>query len=349
MGPAPTGASGVVGFGHDTHPAAPMLLNLRLSVPPELVRPVEDLLGDDPRVATMTVLPGASRVPVGDVVLVDVPREAVSEILDALEDLGLGQSGAVSVTEVDGAPFRGAHRAEQIAPGSPDDGVVWRLVREQAEADSRGSVSFYAFTIVAVALASIAVITDSSVLVVGAMVVGPEFAAIAAAATGVVLGRLEITRRAIGLLAASFATAVLVVAVLALLARAGGWVTPEAVTRARPLTGFIWQPDHWSFVVAVLAGVGGVISLTAGKASALVGVFISVTTVPALGNLALGLALWAPAEVRGSLLQLALNLAGLGLAGVLTLSVQRRAWKVTPGRQRGSAGRPRRRRRGPQQ
>jgi hypothetical protein len=69
--------------------------------------------------------------------------------------------------------------------------------------------------------------------------------------------------------------------------------------------------------------------------------------VPALGNLALGLALWAPAEVRGSLLQLALNLAGLGLAGVLTLSVQR-AWKVTPGRQRGSAGRPRRRRQGPQ-
>jgi uncharacterized hydrophobic protein (TIGR00271 family) len=164
-----------------------------------------------------------------------------------------------------------------------------------------------------------------------------------------VLGRLEITRRAIGLLAASFATAVLVVAVLALLARAGGWVTPETVTRARPLTGFIWHPDHWSFVVAVLAGVAGVISLTAGKASALVGVFISVTTVPALGNLALGLALWAPAEVRGSLLQLALNLAGLGLAGVLTLSVQRRAWKVTPGRQRGSAGRPRRRRRGPQQ
>jgi uncharacterized hydrophobic protein (TIGR00271 family) len=202
--------------------------------------------------------------------------------------------------------------------------------------------------IVAVALASIAVITDSSVLVVGAMVVGPEFAAIAAAATGVVLGRLDITRRAIGLLAASFATSVLVVAVLALLARAGGWVTPEAVTRARPLTGFIWHPDHWSFVVAVLAGVAGVISVTAGKASALVGVFISVTTVPALGNLALGLALWAPAEVRGSLLQLGLNLAGLGLAGVLTLSVQR-AWKVTPGRQRGSAGRPRPRRRGPQQ
>ena len=79
--------------------------------------------------------------------------------------------------------------------------MLWRLVQEQAEADSRGSLSFYAFMTVAVALAAIAVITDSSVLVVGAMVVGPEFAAIAAAATGIVLGQLDITRRAVWLLA----------------------------------------------------------------------------------------------------------------------------------------------------
>jgi uncharacterized hydrophobic protein (TIGR00271 family) len=316
-----------------------MLLNLRLHVPPSLVAPVQDLLGSDPRVAGLAVLPGASRVPAGDVILVDVPREAASEILDALEDLGLGDVGSVAVTEVEGAPFRGAQRAEHAAPGSPDDGVLWRLVQEQAEADSRGSLSFYAFLTVAVALAAIAVITDSSVLVVGAMVVGPEFAAIAAAATGIVLGQLDITRRAIWLLARSFVGAVLAVTVLALLARTVGWVTPGMVTHARPLTGFIWHPDHWSFVVAVLAGVAGVISLTAGKASALVGVFISVTTVPALGNLALGLAVWSPAELRGSLLQLALNLSGLVLAGVATLSVQRLGSRLPNGRRRGSGAR----------
>jgi uncharacterized hydrophobic protein (TIGR00271 family) len=316
-----------------------MLLNLRLYVPPPLMPPVQDLLDSDPRVAGLAVLPGASRVPAGDVILVDVPREAASEILDALEDLGLGDVGSVTVTEVEGAPFRGAQRAEQAAPGSPDDGVLWRLVQEQAEADSRGSLSFHAFMTVAVALAAIAVITDSSVLVVGAMVVGPEFAAIAAAATGIVLGQLRITRRAVWLLARSFTGAVVAVMVLALLARLAGWVTPEMVTHPRPLTGFIWHPDHWSFVVAVLAGVAGVISLTAGKASALVGVFISVTTVPALGNLALGLAVWSPAEVRGSLLQLAINLAGMVLAGVATLSVQRLGSRLPNGRRRGSGAR----------
>ena len=143
------GAPGVVGFGHDLHPAAaPMLLNLRLSVPPELAGPVEDLLGDDPRVATMTVLPGASRVPVGDVVLVDVPREAVSEILDALEDLGLGESGAVSVTEVAGAPFRGAHRAEHRSSGlggtEPDDHVTATNENQKTRAGGPGLFDFSA-------------------------------------------------------------------------------------------------------------------------------------------------------------------------------------------------------------
>ena len=324
-----------------------MLLNLRLYVPPSLVAQVRDLLESDPRVAGLAVLPGASRLPAGDVILVDVPREAASEILDALEDLGLGDVGSVTVTEVEGAPFRRAQRAELAAPGSPDDGVLWRLVQEQAEADSRGSLSFYAFMTVAVALAAIAVITDSSVLVVGAMVVGPEFAAIAAAATGIVLGQLDITWRAMWLLARSFTGAVLAVAVLALLARTVGWVTPGMVTHPRPLTGFIWHPDHWSFVVAVLAGVAGVISLTAGKASALVGVFISVTTVPALGNLALGLAVRSPEEIRGSLLQLGLNLLGLVLAGVATLSVQRLGSRLPNGRRRGSGPRRRLRPRAP--
>jgi hypothetical protein len=32
------------------------------------------------------------------------------------------------------------------------------------------------------------------------------------------------------------------------------------VAGARPLTGFIWRPDKWSAVVAVLAGCAGVLS-----------------------------------------------------------------------------------------
>ncbi|WBQ03430.1 DUF389 domain-containing protein [Kribbella sp. CA-293567] len=105
-----------------------------------------------------------------------------------------------------------------------------------------------------------------------------------------------------------------------------GWIDVNDVTAARPLTGFIWRPDKWSAVVAVLAGCAGVLSQTAGRSNALVGVFISVTTVSAVGDLALSLAVWAPQQIGGSAAQLGINLAGMTCAGVATLILQRVLW-----------------------
>jgi hypothetical protein len=69
-----------------------------------------------------------------------------------------------------------------------------------------------------------------------------------------------------------------------------------------------------------------VLSLTSGKVGGLSGVFISVTTVPAAGNIALGFAFTQWSEVAGSSAQLALNISGMALAGWITLLVQQRVW-----------------------
>ena len=178
----------------------------------------------------------------------------------------------------------------------------------------------------AVALAAIAVVTDSAVLVVGAMVVGPEFSAVAAASVGIVLRRPMLVWRSLRLLVLSFVVAIVVVALLALAARAGGLVTGVDVTRPRPNTGFIWHPDAWSFIVALLAGAAGALALAIEKTATMVGVFISVTTVPAAGNLALALALTEVGEIGGSLAQLGANIGGMILAGTLTLAFVRTCW-----------------------
>jgi uncharacterized membrane protein len=128
------------------------------------------------------------------------------------------------------------------------------------------------------------------------------------------------------LLLASFALAIGVVAVLALLARVFGLVTPAMVTAPRPQTGFIWHPDVWSFVVALVAGTVGVLALSLQKTSTMVGVFISVTTVPAAGNLALGLAFTNSSEILGSLAQLGINVACMLVSGVAVLALMRAAW-----------------------
>lgn len=84
------------------------------------------------------------------------------------------------------------------------------------------------------------------------------------------------------------------------------------------------------------------ISLIGNKSAVLVGVFISVTTVPAAGYVAVALVLGESAKAAGSALQLALNLAGIVTAGIAVLLLYRR---LNPaGRDTQSSDHPRRRR-----
>jgi uncharacterized hydrophobic protein (TIGR00271 family) len=311
-----------------------VMLNLRLVVPAPKAATVLATLLDDPRVTDVLHLPGAALRPAGDVISCDVTREAASDVLGWLRREGLFDDGSVVVSDLSATPSANAREVERAAPGAPDDAIVWEAVIDNAYGEARGSWSFYAFLALAVTIAAVAVITDSSILVVGAMVVGPEFAAVAALAVGLAARRRRLALQSVRLLVQSFAVAIAVTLVLALLARAAGWVDVGDVTGPRPLTGFIWRPDRWSAVVAVLAGCAGVLSQTGGRTNALVGVFISVTTVPAAGDFALSLALGATEQLRGSAAQLGLNLAGMVVAGVLTLVVQRSLWRLVLRRRR---------------
>ncbi|WP_133791028.1 DUF389 domain-containing protein [Kribbella sp. VKM Ac-2571] len=302
-------------------------MHLRLIVPSDRSDRVLNTLVADPRVTSIVRLPGAARRPEGDVVECDVTREATSDILTWLKAQGLYDEGSVALASVDAAPSRNAQAAEKAAPGAPDDAVIWDAVVDQAYNEAGGSWVYYAFLTLATMIASVAVITDSAILVVGAMVVGPEFGVVAALAVGIFLRKGGLTQRSLSLLVKGFLLAIALTALTALLARAVGWVDVSDVTAARPLTGFIWRPDRWSAVVAVLAGCAGVLSQTAGRGNALVGVFISVTTVPAAGDLALSVALWAPHQIGGSAAQLGINLAGMTAAGVVTLMLQRLIWR----------------------
>ena len=71
-----------------------------------------------------------------------------------------------------------------------------------------------------------------------------------------------------------------------------------------PFTEFISSPDEFSAIVAVLAGVAGILSLTSAKSGALVGVLISVTTIPAAANIGVAAALGDSEEWVGAMGQL---------------------------------------------
>jgi uncharacterized hydrophobic protein (TIGR00271 family) len=284
----------------------------------------------DDATTNLVVLPGAARQPAGDVVLCDVAREDTSVILADLRRLGVTRDGSIALESVELADSDEARRAILDAPGEEADAVVWETVEARCAEESRLSWSYVSFMALAAVIAISGLMTDSAILVVGAMVVGPEFGPLAGLCVAIVQRRPAEARRSLVALVVGFPVGMLATICLVLLLTATGQLDSSMLTADRPDTSFIYHPDALSFIVAFLAGVAGMLSLTSAKSGALVGVLISVTTVPAAANVAAGIAYGNGTEAGGSAVQLGLNLGGIVLAGTLTLVVQQHAWRRAP-------------------
>jgi uncharacterized hydrophobic protein (TIGR00271 family) len=312
------------------------VITVRVTCPSVLTEDVVAVLRSDDAASSLVVLRGAALVPEGDVVEADLPRESVNAAVDALRGLGVPAVGTVQLLPVHTWLSREALEAEEQVPGASADAVVWAEVTQRAYEDSALTWTFLSFMILATLLAAIAVVTDSIILVIGAMVLGPEFVPIAAIGLGLVRRRRHLIRRALGTLAVGFSVAILAVTAMTAVARWSGMVeADDLVLQNRPGTAFIFSPSGWSIIIALIAGAAGVLSLTSAKSTGLAGVFISVTTIPAAGNIAVALVFANWEEVWGSSLTLVLNITGMGLAGWATLAVQQAWWRrVSRGRAR---------------
>ncbi|MFP5021444.1 DUF389 domain-containing protein [Pseudonocardia phyllosphaerae] len=308
------------------------MLHLRVVCPEGRTTEVVDVLRDEPGVAHLVVHPGAAVEPRGDLVEADVAREATDAVLAAMADLGIDHDGAVTVEQLDTVLSDRADAAEEAAPGDGADAVVWDELIGRTGEESRPTVTFLTFLTIACVLAAVGAVTDSPVTVVGAMVMGPEFGPMAAFAVGMVLRRGDLMRRGGLALAVGFPLAMLVTALATWLFDALGWLSSDGLDQLQQMD-FIYEVGPFSLVVALLAGAAGMLSLTSARSSALVGVFISVTTVPAaaFGSVAATEGRWDEAGL--SLLQLVVNVVGavLAAAGVLLLS---RLWSRRRGADR---------------
>jgi uncharacterized hydrophobic protein (TIGR00271 family) len=299
------------------------VLHLRIVSPPRLTDDVVRLLRTDRAVTNLTLVRGAALEPPGDLVTCDVAREAVNDALTALRVLGVHREGSLAVEHIDVSVSDVAAEAERHAPGFGSDAAVWEEVDARVRDESTLTAGFLTFLVVASLIAAVGLIEDSPVLIVGAMVVGPEFGPIAGLSVGLFKRRPQRVRLALTTLAVGLAAGVVAAWLGTLVADAAGLIP----VRERTLTAFVVQPSVLSAVIALLAGIVGTLSLTQAKAGALIGVLISVTTIPAAAAIGVSAALGNAADARGAAGQLALNVAALVVAGVATLWVQREAWE----------------------
>ncbi|HKV21785.1 MAG TPA: DUF389 domain-containing protein [Mycobacterium sp.] len=300
------------------------MLHLRVIAPVELRDSVIGALTDNPGVTHLVIHRDAAMEPAGDEVTADIARESANEVVESLKTLGVKERGAITLDVVDTVLSTRAYRAEEDAVGDPADAVVWDELATRTREESTLNVTFLTFLCLACLIAAVGVVTDSPVTVVGAMVVGPEFGPLAALAVALVRRKSYLARRAAAALFVGFPVAMFVTAVAVLAGEAVGWIEVNSL-RELDEVDFIFQVGPLSFVVALLAGAAGMLSLVSAKSAALVGVFISVTTVPAAGFAVVAATVGDWDIAAESAAQLVINLVGIVLAGVLVLWVRRLA------------------------
>jgi uncharacterized hydrophobic protein (TIGR00271 family) len=300
------------------------VIHLRLILDPDLVPTVLAHLRRTDGVAHVIHLSTHSTSPAGDLVLCDVVREAADGVIEWLQDHHVHRHGAIVIEAVEAVVSDAAAAAEARAPGSGADSLVWEELESRARGEAELSASYLIFMAVASVIATIGIILDSPILIVGAMVVGPEYGPLSALCVAGVRKRADPAWRALRTLALGLVLAAAAALVFTVMFRVIDWAPDAYRLEDRELTSFISKPDGLAAVVAVLAGIVGMLSLTEGRAGALVGVLVSVTTIPAAANVGLAACYGEWPEVGGAALQLAVNFAGLVIAGVTTLALQAR-------------------------
>lgn len=301
------------------------MLHVRVVSPADVTGRLIDSLAADPGVSGLVVLRAAATRPEGDSVQFDLTRSSANSVLRVMRDLGLDQRGSVVVESVDATLSR---RLDLGVSYHGERAPVWELVEARIHADAEYPPSFFVLLVFAAVIGACGILINSQILVVGAMVVGPEYSAIIAVALGIDRREGAAVRRGLVVLTVGFALAIAVTGAFAACIRASGDTPAAYLAGVRPVSDLINRPDLFSVIVAVIAGLTGVVSLTLARATALTGVFISVTTIPAAADVGVSLVYGAWREAVGSLTQLLLNVVLLIIVGALGLHAQRAVWQA---------------------
>jgi uncharacterized hydrophobic protein (TIGR00271 family) len=301
------------------------VLQLRVVCPDDVTDAAVARLRDDIGVATIGLHRGASIVPRGDVLECEVARERINSVIEALRALGVERRGAISIVEVDALASTAEHETERLAPGYEADAVPWPLVEDTARDNAQPAATFFVLMALAAIIAAVGIVIDSAVLIIGAMIVGPEYGPLTAVAVGL-HRRKPFWRPAAAVLVSGLLVAIAAAAATAAIASAFGERSSSFEPTSRFFTSFVTDPNAYSAVVALVAGVAGTVALARSQATALAGVLVSVTTIPAAAAVGVDLATAHWADCGHAALQLTINVAALLVASQATLVVYDRLW-----------------------
>ncbi len=292
------------------------MLRLRASVEAERAAHFGELLRDLDGVRRLVSQPDEADRGGAVVFVADVEPAAADRLVETIAELGIGVDDYL-LTRVEVV----APQQRHLGGANGIEGFAWVEVMGQARANSRPLARYLALINVAAVIAALGVITSSSILIVGAMAVSPDLLPICATCVGLVGRRRDLVQRSFVTLTLGLSLVVVTAMVLAA-ALKGVDLLPAGFTVEESSLSSLAKTDYSTVLIALAAGIAAMLSFET-RASAAVGVAISVTTIPASAYLGVALGAGGAGQALGALVVLLVNVSLLILSGSMTLVVQR--------------------------
>jgi uncharacterized hydrophobic protein (TIGR00341 family) len=250
-----------------------------------------------------------------------LPSNALESVLEKLRDAGIDDQAHTVVIEANTVVSRDFEEVQEQYAGENTSGQ--RIAREELQAEAEDLVpaqtTYVIMTVVSAVIATAGLLLDSPAVVVGSMVIAPLIGPAMATSVGTVIDDAALFDRGVTQQLLGLVVSILSAAFFAFLVKALGLIPPGIDVTQIPEVRERLAPDFLSLVVAIGAGVAGVISLSTGVSAALVGVMIAVALIPPAATVGIGIAFNRPMVSLGSGILLMVNVLSINLAALVVL------------------------------
>lgn len=265
-----------------------------LTVPPAVTEPLCQQLLPLADVIGLSVQPGGSRKPAGDVITLQVLNRGADEVL---------RRARAAVARPEDLAVATAELASLIAPADKEridrdnDQAIWEEMSAGLRYQARLTPNFFVLMSLGGVMAAVGLVSDpvpQAVAFIASSIIAPAFEPLAKVPLGLVLRQWHLAWQ--GLVATLFGYVVLITAAgltTVLLLRTGAASVADLVTNPEVAT--LRHPDLKALLVAGAGAVAGVLVLAAFRRSVIAGPLIALALMPAAALVGAGLAAGYPA------------------------------------------------------
>jgi uncharacterized hydrophobic protein (TIGR00341 family) len=249
-----------------------------------------------------------------------LPTNAVEQVLAELREVGVDESAYTVVTEAETVVSdKFAALESEYAEHRNGDLIAREELQSKAEGLSNSFSTYVVMTIVSALVGTAGLLLDSPATVVGSMVIAPLIGPALSASVGTVIDDDALFRRGVKLQVLGVVLTVLAATVFSFAVQWLGIVPPTLDPTELGEINERLEPDLLSLVIALGAGVAGIVSLTTGVSTALVGVMIAVALIPPAAAVGIAIAWGLPGSALGAAVLTLVNLLSINLSALAVL------------------------------